>query len=75
MVKNRLQIVSNNNEINNINVNIYVSKKKYCSKCLSVLGDEVMKDHEDNEFCNWECKKDFYLEKRQDMDDILSNYK
>lgn len=49
--------------------------KIYCSKCLGLLGDDRVKDHENNEFCCWECKVEYWVEMRQDMNDILSEFK
>jgi len=79
MEKNRLQIVSNNfngystyNKITNINVNIV--SKKYCSKCLSVLGDDRVVDGDGNEFCDSSCRRDYYYENRREMDSILSEF-
>lgn len=63
MTQNKLQIRQNN--------------QKYCSKCLSELdsdkGNRVI-DVEDNEFCCWECRKDYYYEIRREMDSILSEF-
>jgi len=54
---------------------IDVRSKNYCSKCLGVLGDDMVKDAEGNEFCCSICRREFYLEIRQDMDDIMSEFK
>lgn len=51
------------------------SKSKYCSKCLGLLGDERVRDNENNEFCDEKCRREFRLERYQDMDDILSNFR
>lgn len=70
--KNKLEIKQQVNyykQITNINMD---SSKKYCSKCLCLLGDEKVVDGEGNWFCNWECKVDFHFERRQDMNDIMS---
>ncbi len=64
METNKLKIY----DIHNVNIN--ASCKKYCSKCLSLLGENVVFDHEGNVFCDFECKKNFYLEIRSDIDDI-----
>ena len=64
-----------NIHMNQSNVLNNDGSKKYCSKCLSLLGDKKVKDHEWNCFCSWDCKVEFHLERRQDMDDILSNFK
>jgi len=48
----------------------------FCAKCLRELDSEdrdVVKDIDENCFCDRECRKDFYLECRQDMDDIMSD--
>ena len=48
----------------------------FCAKCLKELDNDdrdVVKDVDGNEFCDRECRKDFYLECRQDMDDIMSD--
>ena len=72
MGNNKLQIKSLDNISNISSIDIDVRSKKYCSKCLCVLGDERVKDRENNVFCCKECLHDFHLERRQDMDDIMS---
>jgi len=65
---NERSIYKFKNDSNNTNT--------YCAKCLRLLDDEdrdIVKDIEGNEFCDRECRKDFYLECRQDMDDIMSD--
>lgn len=51
------------------NINTKEKKEKifkYCEKCGKQL-EEGSVEH----FCCWECKKDFYKELAQDMDDIV----
>jgi uncharacterized protein with PIN domain len=62
MGNNKLQI-----KLNNISNN-------YCSKCLSKLSYDKVVDTEDNEFCCEECRRDYWLEIRQDMDDLISEF-
>jgi len=48
----------------------------YCAKCLKILdnGDKnIVKDVEGNEFCDRECKVDFYLEIKQDTEIFKNN--
>ena len=62
---------NNINERSMDNTNTY-----FCAKCLRELDSEdrdVVKDIDENCFCDRECRKDFYLECRQDMDDIMSD--
>jgi len=47
----------------------------YCSKCLSVLGDDMVKDVEGNEFCDCECRHEYWREIRLDMDDLVSEFR
>lgn len=74
MEKNKLQIGLNNKNNYNANINVNVSSKKYCSKCLSLLGEDRVVDGEGNEFCCWECRRDYYYENRREMDSILSEF-
>jgi len=60
MTQNRLQ----NNNING-------NSDKYCSKCLSVLGDNKVKDGEGNWFCSWECKVDYHQQNKKELDTML----
>ena len=41
---------------------------KHCSKCLSVLGDKVVRDSVGRKFCSVGCRRDFYAEIRKEMD-------
>lgn len=77
MGQNRLQIKSLcSNEIEGINnININVGSKNYCSKCLGVLGDDRVKDVENNWFCNCSCRRDYDYENRREMDSILSEFR
>jgi len=57
----------NNNDDNNT---------YFCAKCLKELDSmdrDIVKDIDNNLFCDRECRKDFYLECRQDMDDIMND--
>lgn len=86
MGQNRLQIKSlDRNEVNQVNqieninqitnINIDTESKNYCSKCLSVLGNEMVIDGENNVFCDDFCKREYWLELRQDMDDLISEFR
>ena len=55
------------------NDNIFVNNTGYCTKCLRELGEDRVKDHEGNEFCDHECKVDFYLEIKQDIKIFKNN--
>lgn len=72
MEQNKLHLQLQNNKNDNI---IIHSNNKYCSKCLGTLDEDIVRDHEGNEFCSWECKVYFHRERRMDMDDILSDLK
>jgi hypothetical protein len=63
MTQNRLQ----NNNING-------NSDKYCSKCLSVLGDNKVKDGEGNWFCDEICRNQFWTENRKERDTILREW-
>ena len=63
MTQNRLQ----NNNING-------NSNKYCAKCLSVLGDNKVKDGEGNWFCSWECKKMYYAEIKKENDSLFNEW-
>lgn len=76
MAENKLLDVPNSNNDNTKITNIKdIHTKKYCSKCLTVLGDSVVRDINNNEFCSFECKKNYWAEMRSDLDDIMSNFK
>lgn len=57
------------------NNNIFVNKSGYCSKCLRELDDDRVIDHEGNEFCDFECKRDFWLEHRREMESICKDHR
>lgn len=60
-----------NNQITNIFVN---NNTGYCSKCLSVLGENRVIDSEGNEFCDMDCRKEYYYEIRREMDSRLNEW-
>jgi len=41
-------------------------RPKYCAKCLSVLGDKVVKDILGQEFCNKFCRSEWWAEDRKE---------
>jgi len=47
------------------------SQVKYCSKCLNKLDDKYVVDIDGNKFCDRYCKRNYWLEIRQDRDDWL----
>jgi len=55
--------------------NSNINSKNYCTKCLSVLGDSMVKDVEGNLFCDESCRRDYYYENRREMDSILSEFR
>jgi hypothetical protein len=62
------------NENNNINtyceqINKKVKLFKYCIKC----GEDFPTPSQD-QFCCWECRKEFYQELRQDADDCFGEW-
>jgi len=77
MGNNKLQIKSLcSNEIEGINnININVGSKNYCSECLGVLGDDRVKDVDNNWFCSCSCRRDYHYENRREMDSILSEFR
>lgn len=72
MAKNRLQIGLNNKINHFANINTY--NKKYCSKCLSVLGEDRVKDSEGNEFCCESCRVDFWRDVRKEFEQIMGRF-
>lgn len=48
------------------------SKNKYCAKCGKSIKDDGVgvKDIAGNMFCDNECKREYWLEIRQDWDDV-----
>ncbi len=46
------------------------NETKYCLKCCKLLINNKVKN-----FCDRDCRRDYYLEIRQDMDDIYSEAK
>ena len=40
---------------------------KYCSKCLSLLGNDVVLDGLGRKFCSVDCRRDFYAEIRKEI--------
>lgn len=83
MDKDKSQVVLNSDGSNSREGNLQGSGQftninvGYCSKCLMVLDDseDVVRDSENNLFCDSECRKYFHFDRRQDMDDLLSNFK
>jgi hypothetical protein len=73
MVKvNKNDVKTNKNDRNNIiNTYIYHNVKaklfKYCIKC----GKDFPTPSQD-QFCCWECRKEYYQELRADMDDVIN---
>lgn len=69
------KLLNSKDYINN-SVDSYSSSKKYCSKCLSLLGDdsEVVRDNENNEFCSWECKVEYHRENRKLLEEIMGKF-
>jgi len=64
------------NKITYIDVNITTG---YCANCLKNLDDidksdkwKITKDHNNNEFCDKECKCQFSRENREEIDDIVN---
>lgn len=48
-------------------------KPKYCAKCLSVLGESVVRDIEGQYFCSKFCRSEWWAEERC-RDDELYNW-
>jgi len=53
----------------------------YCAKCLKMLDDidksdrkNITRDHNGNEFCDFECKCEFNRSNREEIDDIVKNW-
>jgi len=53
----------------------------YCANCLKNLDDidksdrkNISRDHNGNEFCDFECKKYFSRENKEDREDIVKNW-
>jgi hypothetical protein len=44
--------------------------RKYCAKCLSLLGDKRIRDNLGNEFCDRDCLKDWWAENRKSEDEL-----
>ena len=49
----------------------YMSQK-HCNKCLVELSEEQKLKY--GNFCSKYCKKDYYLECKQDIDDVNSEF-
>ena len=69
-------ILSVNKSRQYIDVNVTTG---YCGNCLKNLDDidksdkwKITKDHNNNEFCDKECKCQFSRENREEMDDIVN---
>lgn len=45
---------------------------KHCNKCLVELSEEQKLKY--GKFCSKHCKKDYYLECKQDIDDVNSEF-
>ena len=62
MDKNKLKQVKQNANINVVS--------GYCAKCLKELSgsDEVTRDHENNLFCDFQCKQGYWAEIRRELD-------
>lgn len=61
--------VKYNNGINNTSFGRFKVKEKlfkYCWKCSKQLPEGS-----ETPWCDWECKKEYYKELAQDMDDIV----
>lgn len=43
----------------------------YCCKCLKSLSNNYVKDCAGNKFCDKFCRSEYYIEIRQDNDDLL----
>jgi hypothetical protein len=61
------------NNINNNNI-ILGNKSGYCSKCLRELDGDRVRDADGNEFCDFECKREFHMENRKEMDDMFREW-
>jgi len=59
--------------INYINVNVITGYCAKCSKPLEDINDEdnkyIIKDENNNLFCDKMCRKDFWNEMRREVDD------
>jgi len=47
---------------------------KYCSKCLSLLGDVRVRDNERNEFCSESCRREYWSENRKLLEEIMGKF-
>ena len=59
MDKNKLKQVKQNTNINVVS--------GYCAKCLRKLSGDRIKDSENNEFCDEECRREYWQEIRREM--------
>ncbi len=49
-------------------------ENKYCTKCLSILGEKRVKDYKGNEYCDETCRRENFTELNQDQDDLYGEY-
>lgn len=78
----RVNEINKINKINNINIDklsksqyTYINKKTgYCSKCLEILGENKVIDVEGNEFCDNQCRREYWLEINQHMYDLKDDF-
>jgi len=54
------------NEINNIN------NTEYCSCCFKILDKDMVKDIEENLFCDRQCRSSYWKENSRLLEEIVS---